>query len=93
LAATPAAIGCKCAKTKAVFPGRGGKRINDNPPHVQGCAVPLKVIEVGEKAGRWEGGGAPLSQADLVALRLSLEQASDTLLDADRAGPGVRLRK
>ncbi|MBV9974078.1 MAG: hypothetical protein JO105_01655 [Hyphomicrobiales bacterium] len=58
------------------------------PPTFAGLAVvPRVVIE------EFEGGGAPLSPADLLALRQALEQAGVLFLDADHGGgPGVRLR-
>jgi len=52
------------------------------------AVVPRVTIE------EFEGGGAPLSPADLLALRQALEQAGVLFLDADHGGGvGVRLRQ
>jgi hypothetical protein len=41
----------------------------------------------------FEGGGAPLSEADFAALRQALEQSGVVFLDENGGGAGVRLRK
>ena len=49
--------------------------------------IPRVVIE------EFEGGGAPLSEADFAALRHAFERAGVVFLDGNGGGPGVRLRK
>jgi hypothetical protein len=49
--------------------------------------IPRVVIE------EFEGGGAPLSETDLSAIRHALEQAGVVFIDPNGGGPGVRLRE
>ena len=49
--------------------------------------IPCVVIE------EFEGGGAPVSEADFAALRHTFERAGVVCLDGNGGGPGVRLRK
>ena len=60
--------------------------VNMNLGQLSGLAViPRVVIE------EFEGGGAPLSEADLAAIRLALERAGVEFTNGEQ--PGVRLRK
>ena len=49
--------------------------------------IPCVVIE------EFEGGGAPVSEADFAAQRHTFERAGVVCLDGNGGGPGVRLRK
>ena len=49
--------------------------------------VPRVVIE------EFEGGGAPLSEADFAALRQVLERSGVVFIDENGGGAGVRLRE
>ncbi|MBV8798702.1 MAG: transcriptional regulator [Alphaproteobacteria bacterium] len=49
------------------------------------AVVPRVIVE------EFEAAGAPLSQADLEALRRALEQAGVVFIDPNGGGPGVRL--
>jgi len=50
------------------------------------AVIPRPVID------EFEAGGAPLSEADLAALRRALEAAGAIFMEGDGLGPGVRLR-
>jgi hypothetical protein len=51
------------------------------------AVVPRVVIE------EFEGGGAPLSEADFTALRDALETTGVIFIEENGGGPGVRLRR
>ena len=55
--------------------------------HLSGAAViPRVVIE------EFEAGGAPLSEADLAAMRRAFEAAGVVFIEGGGLGPGVRLK-